>query len=145
MSATGAGYSIVSGGSAVTLSPNQSASVNVQFAPTVAGSANGAVTVLSNATGSNGVTLSGTGVAPQVNHAVALNWGASSSSVAGYNVYRSSVSGSSYAKVNSSVVGGVSFTDSNVQAGQTYYYVATAVDASGTESVFSNEVPAIVP
>ena len=117
MSATGAGYSIVSGGSAVTLSPNQSTSVNVQFAPTVAGSANGSVTVASNATGSNGVTLSGTGVAPQVNHTVALNWGASTSSVAGYNVYRSSVSGSSYAKVNSSLVGGVSFTDSNVQSG----------------------------
>jgi hypothetical protein len=145
MSATGAGYSIVSGGSAVTLSPNQSASVSVQFAPTVAGSVSGAVSILSNATGSSGVTLSGTGVAPQVSHTVALNWGASSSSVAGYNVYRSSVSGSSYAKVNSSLVGGASFTDSNVQTGQTYYYVATAVDASGNESVYSNEVPAIVP
>jgi len=145
MSATGAGYSIVSGGSAVTLSPNQSASVSVQFAPSVAGSVSGAVSILSNATGSSGVTLSGTGVAPQVNHTVALNWGASSSSVAGYNVYRSSVSGSSYAKVNSSLVGGASFTDSNVQTGQTYYYVATAVDASGNESVYSNEVPAIVP
>jgi fibronectin type 3 domain-containing protein len=145
MSATGAGYSIVNGGSAVTLSPNQSASVSVQFAPTVAGAANGAVSILSNATGSNGVTLSGTGVAPQVNHSVALNWGASSSSIAGYNIYRSLVSGSSYAKVNSSLVGGVSFTDSNVQAGQTYYYVATSVDASGNESVYSNEVPAIVP
>jgi len=42
-------------------------------------------------------------------------------------------------------VGGASFTDSNVQTGQTYYYVATAVDASGNESVYSNEVPAIVP
>jgi hypothetical protein len=145
ISATGAGYSIVSGGSSVTLSPNQSASVGVQFAPTVAGSASGAVSILSNATGSSGVTLSGTGVAPQVNHTIALNWGASSSSVAGYNVYRSSVSGGSYAKVNSSLVGGYSFTDSNVQAGQTYYYVATSVDASGNESVYSNEVPAIVP
>jgi len=145
ISATGAGYSIVSGASAVTLSPNQSTSVSVQFAPTVAGSVNGAVTIASNATGSNGVTLSGTGVAPQVNHAVALNWGASSSSVAGYNIYRSSVSGSSYAKVNSSLVGGASFTDSNVQSGQTYYYVATAVDAGGNESVYSNEVPAVVP
>jgi hypothetical protein len=145
MSATGAGYSIVSGGSAVTLSPNQSASVNVQFAPTVAGSVNGSVTIASNATGSNGVTLSGTGVAPTVNHTVALNWGASSSAVSGYNIYRSSVSGSSYAKVNSSLVGGLGFTDSNVQTGQTYYYVATAVDASGNESVYSNEVPAIVP
>jgi len=145
MTASGAGYSIVSGGSAVTLSPNQSTSVSVQFAPTVAGAVNGSVTVASNATGSNGVTLSGTGVAPQVSHTVALNWAASSSSVAGYNIYRSLVSGSSYAKVNSSLVGGANFTDSNVQTGQTYYYVATAVDASGNESVYSNEVPAVVP
>jgi Abnormal spindle-like microcephaly-assoc'd, ASPM-SPD-2-Hydin/Transmembrane protein 131-like N-terminal/CARDB len=145
MSASGAGYSIVSGGSAVTLSPNQSASVSVQFAPAAAGSVNGMVMIASNASGSNGVSLSGTGVAPQINHTVALNWGASSSSVAGYNVYRSSVSGSSYAKLNSSLVGGASFTDSNVQAGQTYYYVATAVDAGGNESVYSNEVPAVVP
>jgi ASPM-SPD-2-Hydin domain-containing protein/HYDIN/CFA65/VesB family protein/centrosomal CEP192-like protein len=145
VSASGAGYSVISGGSAVTLSPNQSTSVSVQFAPTAAGSVSGAVTIASNASGSNGVSLSGTGVAPQVNHTVALNWGASSSSVAGYNIYRSSLSGSSYAKVNSSLVGGASFTDSNVQTGQTYYYVATAVDASGNESVYSNEVPAIVP
>jgi hypothetical protein len=145
VSAAGPGFSISSGGSAVTLSPNQSTSVSVQFAPTVAGSANGVVSVTSNATGSNGVTLSGTGVAPQVSHNVALNWGASSSSVAGYNVYRSSVSGGSYTKVNPSLLGGVSFTDSNVQAGQTYYYVATSVDTSGNESVYSNEVPAVVP
>ena len=145
VSATGSGFSVSSGGSGVTLSPNQSTSVSVQFAPTVAGTVSGAVSVASNASGSNGVTLSGTGVAPQVNHTVALNWGASSSSVAGYNVYRSSVSGSSYTKVNSSLLGGVSFTDSNVQSGQTYYYVATSVDASGNESVYSNEVPAIVP
>jgi len=145
VSAAGSGFSISSGGSAVSLSPNQSTSVSVQFAPTVAGSANGVVSVASNATGSNGVTLSGTGVAPQVSHNVALNWGASSSSVAGYNVYRSSVSGGSYTKVNSSLLGGVSFTDSNVQSGQTYYYVATSVDSSGSESVYSNEVPAVVP
>jgi len=145
VSATGSGFSVTGGGSAVTLSPNQSTSVSVQFAPTVAGSANGSVTVASNSTSPAGVALSGTGIAPQVNHTVALNWGASSSSVSGYNVYRSSVSGSSYAKVNASLVGGVSFTDSNVQAGQTYYYVATSVDANGNESVYSNEVPAVVP
>jgi fibronectin type 3 domain-containing protein len=103
------------------------------------------VNILSNATGSaSSVALSGSGVAP-AQHAVALNWGASSSSVAGYNVYRSVVSGSSYAKLNGSVVGGVSYADSSVQSGQTYYYVATSVDASGTESVYSNEVAAIVP
>jgi fibronectin type 3 domain-containing protein len=47
--------------------------------------------------------------------------------------------------MNGSPVGGVSYADSNVQSGQTYYYVATAVDSSGTESVYSNEVTAIVP
>jgi P pilus assembly chaperone PapD len=146
MTATGAGYSIVSGAGAVTLSPNQSTSVSVQFAPAVAGSSNGSVSILSNATGSaSSVSLSGTGVAPTVSHSVALNWGASTALVAGYNVYRSSVSGSAYAKVNGSLVGGVSYSDSGVQAGKTYYYVATSVDASGNESVFSNEVTASIP
>ena len=146
VTATGAGYSIASGAGAVTLSPNQSTSVSVQFAPSTAGAVSGSVNILSNATGSaSSVALSGTGVAPPAQHAVALNWGASNSSVAGYNVYRSVVSGSSYAKLNGSVVGGVSYADSSVQSGQTYYYVATSVDASGTESVYSNEVTAIVP
>jgi hypothetical protein len=146
MNVTGTGYSILSGAGAVTLSPNQSASVSVQFAPKTAGSANGGVTIASNATGSaSSVTLSGTGVAPSVAHTVGLNWGASTSSVAGYNVYRSTVSGTSYAKVNSAPVGGASYADGSVQNGQTYYYVATAVDGSGNESVYSNEVAATVP
>jgi hypothetical protein len=29
--------------------------------------------------------------------------------------------------------------------GTTYYYVTTAMDSSGTESTFSNEVQAIIP
>jgi hypothetical protein len=146
MTVAGTGYSIVSGAGVVTLSPNQSTSVSVQFAPAAAGSAAGSVHILSNATTSvSSVALSGTGVAPVVAHSVALNWGASSSTVAGYNVYRSTVSGSSYAKMNGSPLAGGSYADSNVQSGQTYYYVATAVDASGTESVYSNQVTAIVP
>jgi hypothetical protein len=146
MKVAGTGYSIVSGAGTVTLSPNQSTSVSVQFAPTTAGTASGSVTILSNATASAAnVSLSGTGVAPTVSHSVALNWGASTSSVAGYNVYRSMVSGSAYAKVNSSLVGGVSYSDVGVHSGQTYYYIATAVDATGTESAYSNEVAASVP
>jgi Abnormal spindle-like microcephaly-assoc'd, ASPM-SPD-2-Hydin/Transmembrane protein 131-like N-terminal/Protein of unknown function (DUF1573) len=146
MSVTGTGYSIVSGAGAVTLSPNQSNSVSVQFAPAAAGTANGSVNLLSNATGSaSSVSLSGTGVAPAVSHSVDLGWGTSTSSVAGYNIYRSKISGSSYAKLNGSLVGGASYADSSVQSGQTYYYVATSVDASGNESVYSNEVIAVVP
>jgi fibronectin type 3 domain-containing protein len=32
-----------------------------------------------------------------------------------------------------------------VTAGQTYYYVVTAVDGSGNESVVSNEVAVTIP
>ncbi|HEY4978235.1 MAG TPA: hypothetical protein VII25_03635 [Candidatus Acidoferrum sp.] len=100
---------------------------------------------MSNATGSPAsVTLSGTGVAA-TSHTVALNWNASTSTVSGYNVYRSTTSGSGYAKLNSSLVGGLSYTDSTVQNGLTYYYVTTAVDGSGAESTNSNEAQAIIP
>jgi len=60
-------------------------------------------------------------------------------------VYRSTVSGSSYVKVNTSLDSGLGFTDTTVQSGTTYYYVTTAVDASNNESAFSNEVPAVIP
>jgi len=35
--------------------------------------------------------------------------------------------------------------DSTVQNGTTYYYVTTAVDASGDESVYSNQATAVIP
>lgn len=76
---------------------------------------------------------------------MALTWNASTSTVSGYNVYRSTVSGSSYTKINSSLVAGLNYADSTVQSGTTYYYVATAVDSNGNESVYSNEASAAVP
>jgi hypothetical protein len=60
-------------------------------------------------------------------------------------VYRSIVSGSQFAKVNPTLVGGLSFTDTSVQSGITYYYVTTAIDSSGAESSFSNQVSAPIP
>ena len=79
-------------------------------------------------------------------HSVALSWIASTSTVAGYNVYRSTVSGTQYTKVNPSlVVGSLAYTDTTVLGGMIYYYVTTAVDASGNESVHSNEVSANIP
>jgi fibronectin type 3 domain-containing protein len=76
---------------------------------------------------------------------VALTWNASTSTVSGYNVYRSTVSGSSYTKINASLVATLSYTDSTVQNGTTYFYVTTAVDSTGNESVHSNEVSAPIP
>jgi fibronectin type 3 domain-containing protein len=59
-------------------------------------------------------------------------------------VYRAGVSRGPYATV-ASANAGTSFVDGSVQSGQTYYYVVTVVDTSGTESVYSNQVQAVVP
>jgi len=142
---SGSGYSMTGGSAPVTLSPLQNLSLSVQFSPVAAGSVNGSISIVSNASGSPAtVSLAGTGVAP-VQYSVALTWDASTSTVTGYNVYRSTVSGSSYAKINSSLVAALNYTDSTVQNGTTYYYVTTAVDSSGNESVYSNEASAVVP
>lgn len=78
-------------------------------------------------------------------HTVSLSWTASTSTVSGYNVYRSSTSGGPYTKINSSLDPGTTFVDDNVQAGQTYFYVTTAVNSSDVESGYSNQAEAIVP
>jgi len=75
-------------------------------------------------------------------HVVSLNWAASSSSVTGYNVYRSTSSGGPYTLVQS-VGMTTSFTDKTVLSGQTYYYVVTAV-SNGVESSYSNQAQAVV-
>ena len=72
-------------------------------------------------------------------HSVTLNWTASASpNVTGYNVYRGLISGGPYTKVNPSLISGVTYTDNGVQAGQTFYYVATAVDSANNESAYSD-------
>jgi hypothetical protein len=94
---------------------------------------------------SNGTT-SAAGGAGQNKHAVTLTWNASSSPVVGYNVYRSTVKGRDYAKINAALVTeGLSYKDETVESGKTYYYVTRAVDAKGNESKNSTEVVAKVP
>ena len=82
---------------------------------------------------------------PQTAHSVGLAWNASTSTVAGYNVYRSTVSGGPYTKINLSLVAVLNYTDSTVQSGATYFYVTTAVDSIGNESTYSNEASAVIP
>jgi hypothetical protein len=141
----GSAYSMTGGSAPVTLTPSQNLILASQFDPTVTGSVSGSISMVSNATGSPAtVSLSGTGVVP-VQHSVALTWSASTSTVSGYNVYRGTVSGGPYTKINSSLVAILTYTDSTVQSGTTYYYVTTAVDSSGDESVYSNGASALIP
>lgn len=81
-----------------------------------------------------------------VAHSATLTWATGGSSgVVGYNVYRSATSGGPYVRLNSSPVSATTYTDTTVQAGQTYYYVCTTVNSSGAESGYSNQTQATVP
>ena len=90
--------------------------------------------------GSNGIMPT-----PTQTHYVSLSWAASSSSITGYNVYRASQSTGPFTKLNAQPQSGVTYTDSDVQAGTTYYYAVTALDLNSVESNFSNEAEATVP
>jgi hypothetical protein len=59
--------------------------------------------------------------------------------IAGYYVYRSATPHVGYERVTDAAVRDTSFTDRVPSADQTYYYVVTAVDASGRESNYSLE------
>ena len=142
---SGAGYSATGIQSGQMVGPGQSASLNVMFAPAGTGLTPGSVTLTSTASNSTvSVALSGTGV-QTVSHSVTLTWTASTSTVSGYNVYRSIVSGGPYTKLNSTLVAATTYTDTSVQSGQTYFFVATAVDSSGVESADSSEASATIP
>jgi Abnormal spindle-like microcephaly-assoc'd, ASPM-SPD-2-Hydin len=142
---SGSGFSMSGITTPMTLTAGQNATVSVQFAPQESGSVTGTISLVSNATNSPTlISLSGTGVQPP-SHSAALSWTASTSAVIGYNVYRGTESGGPYTKLNSSVIAATNYTDSTVQAGQTYYYVVTAVNSSDIESVYSNQVSAAIP
>jgi archaellum component FlaF (FlaF/FlaG flagellin family) len=142
--ASGTGFS-VNGAAGTTLTPNQSVTITVTFAPTSAGAATGSVAIASNASNSPTITLAGTGV-QQTSHNVGLTWTASvSTDVVGYNIYRGTASGGPYSILDSAPVAADAYSDSTVQSGQTFYYVVRSVDNTGTESVNSTEVQAIIP
>jgi hypothetical protein len=146
VSVSGSGFTASGLSAGLTLTPGQTATLNVTLAPAATGGVSGSVTVVSNASNSPAVvTLSGAGIAATVQHSVALSWSSSSSPVIGYFVYRGAISAGPYSKLNSSADPATSYTDTSVRGGQTYVYVVTAVDAIGIESGYSIPVSATIP
>jgi len=129
-----------------TLNAGQSTPFTVTLKSAIAGTASATLSFSSDAGSSpTAQALTGNGVvAPS--HWVDLNWDAGTGSgVVGYNVYRLSVSGGPYSKINSALDASTTYTDNTVTSGQTYDYVTTAVDGSGNESGYSNQVRAVIP
>jgi hypothetical protein len=129
-----------------TIPAGQSKPFTVTFTPQASGSASATLSFVSDASNSPTVeSLTGIGDAAQ-QHSVDLTWNASQSpGVVGYNIYRGGKSGGPYSQINSGLDANTNYTDVNVQSGQTYYYVTTAVDGNGQESAYSNEAPAVIP
>ena len=79
-------------------------------------------------------------------HTVNLTWDASTSKhVIGYNVFRGAMPGGPYTQINPTLDTKTKYTDSNVEAGQTYFYVTTAVNDNHTQSEYSNQTEALIP
>jgi hypothetical protein len=140
---TGSGFTATGGANAI-LTPDQSIVVAVRFDAKGSGGVTGTLTISSNAPAVQ-VSLLGHIEGPVVSHSVALDWTPSVSAVIGYNIYRGTVSGGPYTRLNPFVNSVTSYLDKTAWGGQTYFYVVTAIDASYIESAFSNQAPVIVP
>jgi hypothetical protein len=79
-------------------------------------------------------------VTSEGNATVGLAWN-SASGAAGYNIYRSPVSGGGWVKVGTT--SGTTFTDTSLQNARSYYYAVTALDSIGNESAPSAEISAL--
>ncbi|GAB4251366.1 MAG: hypothetical protein Kow00109_27090 [Acidobacteriota bacterium] len=77
---------------------------------------------------------------------VTLEWDRSPSpNVAGYYVYRSVGSAGDFRRITPDLVRETRFTDLDLEAGRTYFYVCTAVGTNGLESAYSNQVSYTAP
>ena len=153
VSVASSAFSISGLAKGISLSPDQQVEFQVSFHPTVAGNSSSTITVgtsslptpvkLGVAGSATNSTVTSPGSVPS--HSVILDWNPSTSSVAGYHIYRSDSSSGPFQRVTNSVIGSLNYRDSTVQLGGHYYYVVTAVEADGSESTYSNEVGADIP
>ncbi|HKO17385.1 MAG TPA: choice-of-anchor D domain-containing protein [Acidobacteriaceae bacterium] len=144
---SGGGFSISGLTFPVTLNPGATATLNVQFDPTVSGSVTGQVVLTANTAG-GGATIALSGTGQSNSYQVDLVWTAPSSStdpVVGYNVYRAASGSSSYQRLNSTVETATTYADNNVANSTSYTYYVTSVDASGNESSPSPAYSAAIP
>lgn len=144
ISASPASFTATAPALPITLSSGQSSTFGLSFTPAVVGSVTGSASVISTAANSP-LSLPLSGAGSQGSHSVALDWTASPSAVVGYFVYSGKVASGPFTRLTPTPVSITSYTDDSVQSGQTYYYVATAVDSTGMESAYSNEVSATIP
>lgn len=129
------------------LSPGQSSTLVVRFAPSSVGAATGSLTIRSNAENSLIVVpLTGAG-GSTAQPSITLSWHAPASSpepITGYIAYRST-NGVTYTALSSTPSTAATYVDTAVQSGKTYSYYVESVAPNGLTSGPSNTVEASVP
>lgn len=131
----------------VTLSRGQSLTLKVSAQP-ASTAQKGALTITSTANDPT-VSLSETATTPTpASHSVSLTWKAPASSsdpVDSYQVDRAVSGSTQYSVVGTTTAASTAYTDTSVQAGQTYVYEVRSVDQEGAPSDPSNAITLAIP
>jgi fibronectin type 3 domain-containing protein len=77
-------------------------------------------------------------------HSATLKWTASTSNIAGYRIFRSSILNASPGLLGVTGPTDTQYVDRSVEAGKTYYYSVKAFDFAGRESTAAN-ISATIP
>jgi hypothetical protein len=141
---SGDGYSISGIVFPLTVPAGQSVPFKIVFAPSRTGTSTGKISFQSDAEHEVKAGFKGKGT-QAFGHSVTLAWRSASSPVAGYNVYRALEAKGPYNKLNLALHSKPTFTDASVTGGETYFYMTTAVNKTGRESKYSNQVRVTIP
>jgi hypothetical protein len=129
----------------LTVSPASGSSSNtltasVNTSGLAAGTYTGTITVAASGATSQTVSVTLTVNAPASSSAT-LIWNANTESdLAGYKVYRATASGAYGAPIATLTGNVTNYVATGLQVGTTYFFVVTAYDNAGNESIVSNEV-----
>jgi hypothetical protein len=128
----------------VTIPAGKSIPVTIRFTPNGSGTDPAKVGFISSAADSPALEeVNGTGVVKE-SFSVYLSWNQEQKAV-GYNVFRGTAKDGPFHEINAALDASPDYTDDTVAAGNTYYYVTTAVNAQGDQSPYSNVTEAVIP
>lgn len=145
ISVSGPGFNASGIPSGTIVNTGQTVTLNVTFTASGTGTQTGSITLTNNSqTATITVGLQATGV-PAGDHLANLTWISGGGTPIGYNVYRGTVSGGPYTRLNAAVDASTNYIDSVVSPGQQYFYVVTAIGPDSIESGYSDEVAARIP
>jgi hypothetical protein len=121
-------------------SGSRTLTTSVNTAGLTTGTYNGTLTVSAAGASSKTVSVTLTVNAPATSSAM-LTWNANTDNdLAGYKIYRATTSGGYGAPIATLQGNVTSYIASGLQVGTTYFFVITAYDLCGNESLWSNEI-----